>query len=692
MGEADLTNSQALFASATAYHGAGRLYDAERLYREVLAADPSHAECLALFGVLARQTARPDLAAFCLRHAIGLKPQVANFHCALGSVLLAQGQHAEAVAAFAAALAIEPGLLEALNNQGNALQAMGRMAEAAECYRRAVALQPKLAEAHYNLGSTLAALGRVDDAIRSYRAALHCRLEYPEAHNNLGLAFARQGRADLAARSYAAALACRPDFADAASNLAAILPALSASQAAEACNDLGVACLNQQRLDEGVAWLTRAVELHPKLVEALNNLGVALRDQARPDEAVACLRRALAARPGYADAWNNLGIALRDIGQTDEGFDCICHALRLRPDLRPAHTTLSVALLEQRRLPEAEASLRKALRLAPNDAQVHYNLAQVLLAQGRLEEGWQEAEWRWQARQLASAYRGFAQPQWRGEPAQGRTLLLHAEQGFGDTLQFCRYATLAAARGLRVVMEVQPPLVRLTRGVAGVAEVVARGEALPAFDLQCPMMSMPLAFGTTLDSIPSAPAYLSADGAAVAAWRARLPAMPGRGLRVGLVWAGNPRSQAHELAAIDRRRSLEAQRLRPLFEVPEVQFFSLQKFGPDAAEDLPLIRLMHEMDDFADTAALVANLDLVISVDTAVAHLAAGLGVPVWVLDRFDACWRWLDGRRDSPWYPSLRLYRQPRAGDWEAVIAEVGADLRRLARQPELAGAAVGL
>jgi hypothetical protein len=292
--------------------------------------------------------------------------------------------------------------------------------------------------------------------------------------------------------------------------------------------------------------------------------------------------------------------------------------------------------------------------------------------------GWAEYEWRWKTHQLGRGRRNFTQPLWRGQAAPGQTLLIHAEQGLGDTLQFCRFATLAAARGVRVVLEVQKPLVRLLRGLQGVAQVFAHGEALPHFDLHAPMMSLPWMLRTTLETLPGAAPYLHADTAEAANWRHRLAEIAPDGQRVGLVWAGSPRTDSPALASVDRRRSMPPAQLGALFECPVVRFFSLQKDGPGAPSNLPMIDVMPEMHDFAATAALIANLDLVISVDTAVAHLAAALGKPVWLLNRFDSCWRWLAGRRDSPWYPTLRLYPQPRLGDWESVLSEVERDLRQ--------------
>jgi len=309
------------------------------------------------------------------------------------------------------------------------------------------------------------------------------------------------------------------------------------------------------------------------------------------------------------------------------------------------------------------------------------NLCFLLLITGRFEEGWEEHEWRWRMRQSSMVERTFPVPLWGGEPIAGRTILLHAEQGLGDTLQFCRYAPLIEP-GARVIVEVQAPLARLVSRMPGIAQVVVRGQALPPFDLHCPLLSLPRAFGTTLATVPGKP-YLAADPADSASWRERLAALPG--LKVGLVWAGEPRENWPKLAAIDARRSMALKTLAQLGDAAGVSFISLQKGKPAAqATDPPagmsLVDHTAELKDFADTAALIENLDLVICVDTSVAHLAGGMGKPVWLLNRFDTCWRWLLDRDDSPWYPTLRQFRQPSPGDWLAVVARVRDALQRLA------------
>jgi Flp pilus assembly protein TadD len=448
----------------------------------------------------------------------------------------------------------------------------------------------------------------------------------------------------------------------------------------EAYYNLGTGLQQQGQLDEAVTCYHRALDLRPDYSEAHNNLGCALHQQGRLGQAVACYRTVVELRPDFPTAYSNLGVALQNQGRLDEAIVCHRKAVDLRPNSPEANYHLGNALAHQRRMDEARSSLIKAINLRPDYPEAHFYLARILLALGDMAAGWEEYEWRWQTPQMIKAHRNFIQPQWRGEAADGRTLLIHAEQGFGDTMQFCRYAPLAAARELRVIMEVQKPLVRLLSGLPGVELVIARGEELPPFDLHCPMLSMPLALGTTLMTIPGATPSLHADDGQVAAWRARLAAMANQGPRIGLVWAGYPAIHSPVQAARDRRRSLAPDRLAPLFDLPGVHFFSLQKGGPAAPEDFPLSDFMNEAEDFADTAALIANLDLVISVDTAIVHLTATLGKPVWMLDRFDPDWRWFTGRCDSPWYPTLRIYRQPRPGDWDPVLAEIARDLHSFA------------
>jgi hypothetical protein len=357
----------------------------------------------------------------------------------------------------------------------------------------------------------------------------------------------------------------------------------------------------------------------------------------------------------------------------DEAEGLFRRALALGVDPIRANSNLSLALMEQVRPEEAEQCCRDALRMKPNYPEARANLALALLMMGRLEEGWREYEARWAVEMMAEPLPMLPQPRWIGQELNGETVLLYAEQGFGDTLQFCRYVPMVAAAGGRVVLVVPKSLHRLMTTLDGVAAVLQdEGDFLPAFDYHCPLLSLPFAFGTTLETIPAATPYLHADPSAWAATLGKLP-----GLKVGLVWAGKSRIAQPHAVAIDKRRSMRLADMAPLFSVPGCSFVSLQLGPPESQmRRQPAALHLHDFSDrladWADTADLIAGLDLVIGVDTAVVHLAGALGKPVWMLNRFDSCWRWFIGRDDSPWYPTLRQFRQTRAGDWAGVIERV--------------------
>jgi tetratricopeptide (TPR) repeat protein len=438
---------------------------------------------------------------------------------------------------------------------------------------------------------------------------------------------------------------------------------------ADALHLLGVIALQTGRYDQAIHYIRQAIGLHGVGPNHYSNIGYAL-------------HRFRLNHPDLCDAHVHLGNALFALGRPAEAEASYREALRLRPNYPEAHNNLGSVLYALGRPGAAEASYRESLRLRPNYPEAHNNLGFALLLAGRFEEGWKECEWRWKTELLARSAREFSVPLWSGEAIGDRIILLHAEQGLGDTLQFCRYVPLVVCGG-GIILEVQASLVRLLSRLPGIMEIVARGDTLPPFDLYCPLMSLPLAFGTTLDTIPAATPYLSANPALAANWQKRLAGLDG--LRIGLVWAGSIRLSQPEAATTDRRRSLALDAMAPLSEASGVSFISLQKDEPAAQAANPprgmtLLDFTADLHDFEDTAALIVNLDLVISVDTSVAHLAGALGKPVWLLNRFDTCWRWLLNRDDSPWYPTLRQFRQPRPGDWATVICEMQDALRRLA------------
>jgi len=438
------------------------------------------------------------------------------------------------------------------------------------------------------------------------------------------------------------------------------------------------------RLDEARQLLMQAIELEPSDGESHSHLGAVLAAQGRTASAVSSYAEACRLDPDDAIRHYNLATALHADRRHAAAAESFRAAIERRVDFADAHSNLGVVLREMGDCEGAIEACRRALALVPNDADVHANLAHWLLLAGRLKEGWQEYEWRQKQKSSPIRLRNFGTPLWRGENIGDRVLLLHAEQGLGDTIQFCRYVPFAAARA-KVLLVVPRPLFRLLSGLQGIERVVPTGDPLPRFDLHCPLMSLPCVFGTTLDTIPAAVPYLKADPGRVAAWRRRL--MDVKGLRIGLVWAGSPRVNEPAANAIDRRRSIALDRLAPLAEIPGVAFISLQK-GEAAAQlgSRPAGMVVHdwteELGDLAETAALVETLDLVISVDTAVAHLTGALGKQVWLLNRFDTCWRWLLGREDSPWYPTLRQFRQPELDDWDGAISQVRAALEMAARR----------
>ena len=495
--------------------------------------------------------------------------------------------------------------------------------------------------------------GRLAEAEAYYRHVLAAHPQHADSRHLMGVLAHQVGNDAVAEQLIREAIALEPRMGAFHANLGNVLRA-------------------QGRSVEALACYQTALDLEPASATAHNNLALGLKAVGRLDEAEAAARRAIALKPDVAEARAALGAILADAGRLEAAEKDLRAAIALRPHYPEAYDDLGTVLKEQGRTPEAVAAFREAIRLKPDLANAHNNLAMALLAEGAFEEGWREYEWRWKTLRLGQAWRGFAQPQWRGEAGEGRTLLLWAEQGYGDTIQFCRYAALAKACGFRVLLEVQPPLARLLTGLEGVDQLVVQGEVLPPFDLHCPLLSLPLVLGTGLATLTRLPPYLGVDPAEVLGWAKRL-GEDGR-LKVGVAWTGNPNTTAHG------RRSLPLEQLARLAEAPGVRLVSLQK---DASEpDLPILDLMGEAGDFADTAALIANLDLVISVDTAVAHLAGAMGKPVWLLDRFDPDWRWLSGRGDSPWYPTMTIYRQPAPWDWGVVIEVVMKHLARRERE----------
>jgi Tfp pilus assembly protein PilF len=436
----------------------------------------------------------------------------------------------------------------------------------------------------------------------------------------------------------------------------------------------GLALHTMRRFDEALAAYDSGLRIAPDDAELRNGRGVALLELRRPGEACEEFARALDANPGCLDALGNLGNALIKLNRPEEALAAYDRALKIVPNSARLLTNRAVVLRRLDRPQEALMSAARALAEQPGFAQARFVASVARLTLGDFAAGWRGYEARWGVGALARQRRHFAAPLWLGDAAlAGKTILLHAEQGFGDTIQFARYAPLVAARGARVVLEVQRALTPLCAGLPGIAEVVAYGDALPAFDCHCPLLSLPLAFATEAATVPADVPYLAPRADAVAAWRARLP--QGRPL-IGLCWSGE---RFHDN---DLNRSMAFETLAALLDLPDVQFVSLQHDvretdAPLLAQRTDILPIGQQFTDFADTAAAIAALDLVISVDTAVAHLTGALGKPLFLLLPFAADFRWLRERFDSPWYPTARLFRQPRFADWTSVVEAVREEVK---------------
>jgi TPR repeat/Tetratricopeptide repeat len=404
-------------------------------------------------------------------------------------------------------------------------------------------------------------------------------------------------------------------------------------------------------------------ELHGDTAELLNNWGNTLCRRGLWEQAIGAYRKALEIQPGSVDAHCNLGVALVQNGELDAGIASQTRAIELNGGFAPAFNNLGSALLIAGRFDEAERALDQAIQLRADFAEAHFTRSLIWLMRGDFEKGWGEYEWRLKSRSVfMHGATKFSQPRWDGGELNGRRILLHAEAGLGDSIQFVRYAPMVARRGGRVIIGCQPALAGLFRKIDGIHEIVTPTMPLPPFDVHCPLMSLPLAFSTRLETIPWNGAYLQADSSKAEHWQAKM----GGGFKVGVAWKGDSRNM------LDRWRSIEWQSFSRILTVPGAKFFSLQKEKTVESAGIGLVDWTEELHDFGDTAGLVANLDLVITVDTATAHLAGAMGKPVWVLISASPDFRWTLDRQDSAWYPSMRLFRQKAIGDWNGVLVRV--------------------
>lgn len=669
--------------------------EARSLCEQILGAYPDHFDALHLSGMIAGQTGDTERAIEFIARAIEVRPDDPWAHNNLGNALRAKGQYEAALQSWARAIELKPDFTEAHGNRGNALLFDAHDPQAAlECFDRTLALSPELVEAYSSRALALLELERTQEALANCDQAIALRPDLPEAYYCRGVALRRLNRSREALESLDQAIRLKPD-----------------DEAAYRAR--GNAQLDLRQPQAALASFGQAIALQPNYAEAYRNRGLAQLHLKQAQAALESCDQAITLAPGDAEAHCTRGNALLALGQAQAALESYNHAIRLKADVAGAYGNRASALLDLdqpqaalesvekaiaydprsvsayinrgmvlRSLMQPQAAIEsydRAIELDPDCAPAHWNRAVCNLLMGNFDRGWQEYEWRWKNEDLdlPERKRTFVQPLWLGDGVlTGKTILLHSEQGLGDTLQFCRYATLVAGRGANVILEAQSPLVELLTCLAGVGSVFARREALPAFDCHCPLMSLPLAFRTTLDDIPNPRQYLDSDPAKRAEWDIALGEK--RKPRVGLAWSG---SATHRN---DRNRSIPLRNLAELFS-DEWQFVSLQQevrpADEQALREYPgMLHFGSRLKTFADTAALCDLMDLIIAVDTGVAHLAGALGKPVWILLPFIPDWRWLLARMDSRWYPSAKLYRQNLQGDWTGVIRTLRADLRKIA------------
>jgi tetratricopeptide (TPR) repeat protein len=698
----------------------GRLGDAERLFRKVLDRKPSHVGALNLItvalmtlgrfveaeqfivralklapnsdvslynhGLIAKQLNKPEIAFAQFSKALDVNSTVADTWNNRGTVLNQLRRYQEALSDFDQAILLKPNAAEVHANRGKSLNLLKRNDEALTAYERARALAPTVPEILLGQANVLRDLRQHDEALACYDKVLALRPGLAGAFTGRAVVFLDTDRFEEALQAYDAALAAEPTLAD-------------------AWLGRGNALYGLERHDSALASYRRAQELRPNLAQAFLGAGVVLAALSRPLEALDAFNIALQHDADLAEAWLGRGNALYQAARHEEALQAFDRALLLKPDLEGALIGRGNVLTIEARYEDALATYNKvlarrlsskaligrgnalsrlhrdadalacydqAIALGEDLAEARFSKSLVKLAHGDYAEGWPLYECRLTAPSLNAEHRGFEQPRWSGDqPLDGKTLFVHSEQGFGDTIQFARYLPLLEPLHGRVVFEVQKPLFGLISDAGFAADIVARGGPLPAFDLHCPLLSLPLAFETRAETIPTAVPYLVPDRAKTAAWKERL-ADPRR--RIGVVWSGNPEFR------YNGQRRIGLDKLLVLISARE-RWFSLQKDMTE--DDRALMRSCADLEDlspaladFAETAAVMSQLDLVITSDTSVAHLAGALGVPVWILLAFHADFRWLRDRDDSPWYPTARLFRQTKIGDWDDVVARVAEAL----------------
>jgi len=579
----------------------------------------------------------------------------------LGLALLLQGEESEAQAIWLSAITQgapeqidtwTSDLIQVLEIEAVQRLQSNRSQQAEKIYCQILELDPENVKAYLNLGTACVQQNKLEQGLSCYYQALALDPSDAEVCRALGVAFEKQNKLEEAVNCYQRSLALNPSDA-------------------EVYNNLGLIFEAQNKMNEAVICHYKAIQVDSDFIFSHNNMGGVLEAQGNLEEAANWYRKATAINPDYAVAHTNLGRILEAQEQLDEAIVCYYKAIEVNPDYVNAYHNLGFAFEKQGKFAESLSYYSQALELNPNYAIAHFNHALMLLRMGDFEHGWVEYEWRWQRDEVPPC--PLEQPLWNGSNLESQTILIYTEQGLGDTIQFIRYIPLVAQCGGRVIVTCQASLARLLETVAGIDQLIPMGVTLPHFDVHTPLLSLPRLLKTTLKTVPVQIPYLAAPEV----YNINLKTPPKTRLKVGIAWAGNPKN------LIDYRRSCTLADFTQLLQIPNIAFYSLQK-EPRAVDLAQLVSmrkvvqdLSHLLNDFADTAVVVEQLDLVITVDTSVAHLAGALGHPVWVLLPFVPDWRWMIEREDSPWYPTMRLFRQTSPGDWAGVMNRVAEALQ---------------
>jgi tetratricopeptide (TPR) repeat protein len=643
---------QETFNSAQQHHQAGQLAEAQALYRQVLTEQPNHAAAMHFLGLTEFQLGRFDSALELMNRANQIDSTRADFYCNLGLVLATTGRLDAAVQAYERALKLKPDYAEAHNNLGIALVALDKIEKGIEEYRAAIRLRPNYPEAYNNLGSALHSLNQYDPAIEALQHALDLKPDFSEARNNLGNTLLDANQVEAALEAFSRALS-------------------SPQKLPQSFYGLGNALRKNNKLEDAIEAFRKAIEMSPTYGEAYNNLGETLLTAGDITGAVSAMGRAVELRPTNPTVLYNFANSLMHDSQYEQAKAMFHRALELKPDYPEAQTNLGNALFAQGHIDQGLAAHELNVKTSPEFALGHLNYALALLLTGDWDRGFAEYEWCWKVDAFKKNRPVFSQPRWDGSDLEGKRILLFNEQGFGDAIQFARYVPLVSKRGGKVIVQAPQPLQRLFEDAFGIENVVA--DPPPLFDVQSPFLNLPRAFRTTIQSIPADVPYLRSNATLIEYWRSRVPA-EAKLLKVGLVWRGR--------ATPDAQRSIPTELLAPLGDVPNLWFTNLQVGHSSPPPPFAVADWREELKDFADTAALMANLDLVLTIDSAAAHLAGALGRPTWTMLKYVPDWRWLREREDSPFYPTMRLFRQTTLGDWAGVLAKVATELHLLAEK----------